>query len=316
MADLNIQENKKCRLLVLGGTGFIGKHVCSGGVSRGYNVTSISKRIPNSNDMVEGVSYYELDIKKKDAFSRLNNSKFDYVVFAAGEVNHKSFFHNDGLEVINVHLNSLYQLVAFLDRDRLQRLLYVGSADEYGSERPLAVERVREAPFTPYSYAKTAGSHFLQMLYQAESYPAVICRLFLVYGPGQNHNRVIPQIIKGCESGELFETTAGEQKRDFCYIDDVVDGLFSCLTAKSIDGNIVNLASGNPVKIRSIIEKIVSIIGKGRPAFGSRTYREGESMNIYADIEFAKNRIGWAPKINLDEGLKLTIKSMVNFDKP
>lgn len=315
MADLNIQENKKCRLLVLGGTGFIGKHICSEAVVRGYSVTSMSKRIPNLNERVTSVSYYASDIKKKDAFSGLKDNKFEYVIFTAGEVNHKSFFHGDGLEVINVHLNSLYHLVAFLDRDCLRRLLYIGSADEYGSKRPLASERGREAPFTPYSFAKTAASHFLQMLYQAENYPAVICRLFLVYGPGQHNNRLIPQIVKGCESGKLFETTAGEQKRDFCYIDDVVDGLFICLTAKSIDGNIVNLASGNPVKIRSVIKKIVSIIGKGRPAFGSRTYREGESMNIYADIEFAKNRIGWSPKINLDEGLKLTIKSMVNFDK-
>ena len=54
---------------------------------------------------------------------------------------------------------------------------------------------------------------------------------------------------------------------------------------------------------------------KGRPVFGSKPYRDGESMNSYADIEFAKNRIGWVPKINLDEGLKLTIKSMVNFDR-
>ena len=177
------------------------------------------------------------------------------------------------------------------------------------------MEHVREAPFTPYSYAKTAGSHFLQMLHQAENYPAVICRLFLVYGPGQHNNRVIPQIIKGCERGELFETTLGEQKRDLCYIDDVVDGLFKCLTTKSIDGRIVNLASGSPVKIRTIIEKIVFIVGKGRPVFGSKPYRDGESMNSYADIEFAKNRIGWVPKINLDEGLKLTIKSMVNFDR-
>ena len=81
MADLNIQENKKCRLLVIGGTGFIGKHVCSSAVARGYSVTSLSKRIPNSNDRVASVSYYALDIKKKDAFSRLKDNKFVVAIF-------------------------------------------------------------------------------------------------------------------------------------------------------------------------------------------------------------------------------------------
>ena len=121
----------------------------------------------------------------------------------------------------------------------------------------------REQPISPYSFAKTASTHFLEMLNRSESFPSCNMRLFLVYGPGQKNNRFIPQIIRGCLEDKNFPVSHGEQLRDFCYIDDIVNALLKALTSEKVLGKTYNLASGNPISIRDIISMIQSLIKRG-----------------------------------------------------
>ena len=100
----------------------------------------------------------------------------------------------------------------------------IGSSDEYGSNRAPQNEMQRESPISPYSFGKTASSHFLEMLNRIDNFPSCSLRLFLVYGPGQNDHRFIPQIIEGCLSDNIFNTSKGEQIRDFCFVEDIVEG--------------------------------------------------------------------------------------------
>ena len=139
-------------------------------------------------------------------------------------------------------------------------------------------------PISPYSIAKTSATHFLQMLYRTERFPVVILRLFLVYGPGQDSSRFLPQIIKGCLSGKEFETSSGEQLRDFCYIDDITDGILKSMKSDNLNGEIINLASGDPIS-RTVIEKVKTYIEKGDPKFGKIAYRAGENMSLMLIIK-------------------------------
>ena len=135
----------------------------------------------------------------------------------------------------------------------------------------------------------------------------MIIRLFLVYGPGQDNNRFLPQIIQGCLSDKLFQTSAGEQLRDFCFIEDVSRGILMALTNNDVNGEVVNISSGNPVTIYEVIEKVQKKVGKGIPDFGKIPYRTGENMALYADISKAKRLMGWVPNVTLEEGLEKTV---------
>ena len=73
------------------------------------------------------------------------------------------------------------------------------------------------------------------------------------------------------------------------------------------DGKVFNIASGKPVSIREVVERTVGIIGSGRPDFGAFPYREGESMELYADISYANEVLSWNPKTPLSVGLEKTI---------
>ena len=299
------------RLLITGGTGFIGTNVAKKAVNKGFQVSIISHNRCPTSKRLKGVDYISVDItKKKDLSYKLKYKTFNYVLNLAGYVNHRNY-SSGGSEVFNTHFNGVVNLVNCINKTNLQSFIQIGSSDEYGSNIAPQNESQREIPISPYSFAKVAATHFLQMLYRTEKFPVVILRPFLVYGVGQNNNRFIPQVIHGCINNNPFPVSAGEQLRDFCYIDDIVDVIFLALTSRDIYGEVINIASGSPVSIKYVINKIVDIVGSGKPNFGQIDYRNMENMALYADISKAEKMLGWNASIGLEQGLKSVINSII-----
>ena len=246
---------------------------------------------------------------KKENIRVLENYKFNYVINLSGDINHDNF-QNGGLSVIDIHLNALINLISILPRDKLLGFIQIGTSDEYGNSPAPQFEDQKEMPFSPYSYAKFAATHFIKYLNRVENLPGKILRPFLIYGPSQNEKRLIPYVIKKSLKNELIEISQGNQMRDFLYIQDAVEAIFLALINDKVNGKIVNIGSGNPKEVKYVVEKIVSKIGLGKPIYGNRKLRDGESMNLYPDIEYAKKILSWQPKISLDEGLDKVIYSM------
>ena len=98
----------------------------------------------------------------------------------------------------------------------------------------------------------------------------------------------VPQIIQGCIENKEFPVSFGEQLRDFSHVDDIAEAIFLALNNENAKGEVINIASGEPVSIRSVVEKIRDLIGRGNPKFGEIEYRSNENMNLYADTYKAK----------------------------
>ena len=302
------------KILILGGSGFIGTHLLRKCINEGFNCLCVCLKNTNNFTKSKNVNYLKLDINDYAKVKELlGGKKFDYIVNLAGYINHINFSEG-GRDTFNTHSTGLLNILQAVNLKKIKRVVQIGSSDEYGNLESPQNELMRELPFSPYSLAKLTCTNILQMLYRTEKLPVVIIRLFLVYGEGQDFKRFLPQVIKGCLLNEKFPTTQGQQIRDFCYVDDVVEGIFKALISEErVAGEIINIASGNPIKIKTIIEKIVNIIGSGNPLYGERKYRQGESMSLYADINKARKILNWEPKINIDNGLEKTIKYYKNF---
>ena len=107
---------------------------------------------------------------------------------------------------------------------------------------------------------------------------------------------------------ELFKKiTKGNQKRDYCYIENIIEAIFLALKAKKNDGEVINIGSGNPKTVKTLVKCINRLIGKGKPLFGAINYRNYENKNIYPDIKKANKKLKWKPKISVLKGLELTI---------
>ena len=295
------------KALVVGGTGFMGRHIVDGLLADGWEVASLSLNDPGGAARA-GVHYLMADLRDRQAVQKaIGNTDYEYVVNCGGYIYHMPYFEG-GHDIVSQHLGGLQNLVESLNRDSLRCFLNFGSSDEYGGNPAPQNESMREAPISPYSYAKTAATHFLQMLYRTQKLPAVTFRIFLTYGPGQDDRRFIPQIVKGCLRGDRFPTSEGGQLRDFLYVDDLVQAVRILPDCEAAAGEVLNVASGAPVSIRAMIESVQRLVGSGTPAFGEVPYRPGENMELYANTELAWRVLGWKASTGLDEGLTRTIE--------
>ena len=298
-------------MLVVGGQGFIGSYLAREALDRGMDVTTLSltERGPSSEAIdLSAASRLQADITSYDSLClALNGREYDYVINAGGYIDHR-LMRDGGIAQVNQHLSGVINLSRTVRSERLKLFVQIGSSDEYGSQPAPQHEGMRESPISPYSFAKVAATHYLQMLFRTEAFPSATARIFLTYGPGQDQKRFLPQIIRGCIEDLDFPTSAGGQLRDFCYITDVVEGIFRMLKSEAVLGRVLNIASGEPVSIRTMIQAVRDLIGTGRPAFGKHPYRPGENMELFANIESAKQVLNWSPSTTLDEGLKRTIE--------
>jgi nucleoside-diphosphate-sugar epimerase len=296
------------RLLVIGGTGFIGKNLVIKSIELGYSVTVLSLNNPTGESKLNEVCYIQCDIRSLyDLQQKLTENSFDYVINLGGYVNHSSFL-DGGINVIEAHFLGVLNVLQIIDWKILKRFVQIGSSDEYGDSVAPQIEKFPGSAISPYSFGKLAVTNLLEMLYRTEKFPMVVIRLFLIYGPGQNSERFFPQIINGCLSGNDFPVSMGEQLRDFCYIDDITRGILLTLENNEAIGEVINLGSGDPLSIKHAIKIIQKIVGKGNPDFGKYSYRVDENMELYANIQKANKILNWQPNVDIYHGLKKTIE--------
>jgi len=296
--------NPKKKILIIGGTGFIGYHLAKKSLKKGWQVTSISSRPPRKKRYLPKVKYILCDITKKKSLKKNIRKSFNYVVNLGGYVDHS----NRKKTFESHYIGCKYLAEIFLKKEPIA-FVQMGSSAEYGNVKSPQKENAKCNPKAVYGQAKLLSSIYLIDLFKKQKFPSTILRLYNTYGPRQDLNRFIPIIISGCIKNKKFPCSKGNQLRDFLHIDDVVDAILKSLTNKNAKGQIINIGSGKPRIIKNIIEYIKKILKGGYPLFGKIKLRKDEILKVYPDINKAKNKINWKPKISFKKGLKVTIDS-------
>jgi len=294
-------------ILVVGGTGFLGFHISSLLSSYGANVYSLSKSPPVKSRKLANVTYifHDLLIPFPDSHF-IRTFDFHYIFNCAGYVDHSSFFKG-GVSVLRNSFDSVLNLIQSLNWHSIKSFIQLGSSDEYGDLPSPQSESSIPTPLTSYSLSKFTITNLLLSLYASDNLPFIVVRPFLIYGPFQDSNRLFPYVISNCLSDSTFSVTSGVQHRDFLYVDDFVDAVTSLALAQHALGYIFNVGSGNHISVRDSVLLIRSLIGSGRPEFGRTHLRETENSSLYADLSRISQFIQWKPRINLVDGLNLTI---------
>tara|TARA_B110000971_G_scaffold212570_1_gene242204 strand:- start:29 stop:937 length:909 start_codon:yes stop_codon:yes gene_type:complete len=294
--------NKK-KILITGGTGFIGYHLAKKCLKLNWSVTSLSTKNPTKIRKLKKIKYLISDISKKSDLKKIININYDYVVNLAGYVD-----HSKKKKTLYSHYNGCRNISEIFLRKKIKKFIQIGSSIEYGRNLSPQKENLNNTKtFSIYGKAKLMSTNYLLSLYKKYSFPVSVLRLYLVYGPYQDRNRVIPIVIDNALKSKEFDCSLGTQFRDFVYIDDVVNGIIKSLKTKKNNGQIINLGSGKPIMIKDVILKICKIIGSGKPQFGKIKFRKDEIKNLYPSIVKAKKILNWRPKVKINFGLKKTI---------
>ncbi len=296
------------KILITGGTGFIGYHLSSRCIKLGWSVTSLSSNSPKPNKKIQGVKYIKVDIKDKKKLFKIKKD-FDYIVNLAGYVD-----HSNKKKTLESHYIGCKNLASLFLNKKIKKFVQVGSSIEYGKLRSPQIENKKnsQSTFSVYGKAKLLSTKYLMKIYKKEKFPTTIIRLYLVYGPKQDINRVIPITIKNALLDKKFNCSSGLQFRDFIYIDDVINAILKILKNRKTNGEIINIGTNKPVRIKDLIIKICSLVGSGKPIFGKIKLRKDEIRSLYPNINKAHKILKWRPKISLNNGLKRTIKYYKN----
>lgn len=292
----------KKKILVLGGTGFIGYHILKKAIKKNFSCTSISKTKPTKQKKLNKVKYILCDLENKKKLKKKLINNYNYVVNAAGYVD-----HSKNKNIKKVHYNGIKNIIDILKKKKIESFIQIGSCLEYGDQKSPQTELGYCNPKTNYSISKYKISKYLMYNYKKNKFPFTVLRIYQVYGPYQQINRIIPFIIKSCLLESYFPCTKGDQIRNFLYIDDLTDVIFKVFKNKKSTGKIFNVGTNEKIKINELIKLIVKIIGNGKPIFGKIKMRKEEVIRLYPNLKKIQNELGWKSRISLINGLNKTI---------
>ena len=213
---------------------------------------------------------------------------------------------NDFAAYERANVLATQQLLEACRERSLRRFVYSSSSSVYGSAARFPVsESDLPGPVTPYGVTKLAGEHLCRLYASNFGIPAVALRYFSVYGPRQRPDMAIHRIIDAGLSGLQFSVLGdGEQRRDFTFVDDVVDANVHAMESDLEPGTVVNIGTGNPTALNRVIEMVADLIGRGITRRETTPSVPGDPHRTEADVTLAAALLGWKPRTSLDSGIR------------
>jgi UDP-glucose 4-epimerase len=313
-------ELKDRRILVTGGAGFIGFHICKKLTDIGLDVTIFdnlsSGKIENVND-VPKAKFVKGDIL--DLKNLCSLEKTDLIYHLAAQVvvpysmeNPTEDFETNARGTLNV-----------LEKARKDdsRVVFASSAAVYGNPTQMPTpESYGFHPFSCYGLSKVVGEEYCQMYASQYGLDITVLRFANVYGSRCHGviNDLLDKLSKNPAKLEIIGT--GQQSRDFVNISDIVDALVLAGTKENAIGQTFNLGFGETVKITKLARMILRILGLLEKTVVSTTgvSWQGDVTTIWFNIDKAKKELGWTPKIPLEDHLKKLIaeRKMPHVNNP
>lgn len=320
---------KDLPVLVTGAGGFIGSRLTEALCARGARVRAFVRYNSRADigllkllpaEVLRSVEVIMGDLQDEDALEKAASGTA--LVFHLGALISIPYSYQHPVEVVRANiLGTLAVLQAC--RKAGCRLIHTSTSEVYGSALRVPIDEQHPLQGqSPYSASKIGADKLVESYYRAFGVPAVTIRPFNTYGPGQSARAVIPTIITQALQAEEIHLGNLDALRDFTYLDDTVAAFIKAAETPGIDGETFNLGSGHEVSIRELSDEIVALTGsRARVVVDEERLRpeKSEVVRLLADNSKARRVLGWAPQVELREGLTRTIawvRAHMDFYRP
>lgn len=298
------------RIFLVGGSGFIGKNLVNQ-FRKEYEVHVLDKFI-DEQFFAERPEVKTLKMDLVEEQVPADYPSPDYIVNLASIVTaERNFALFDGLISSNLKvLLNLYE--RFKEDKNLKLFVQFGSSEEYGNEGSPFVETMRECPNSPYALVKQLTVNTALMLRANYGFPAMVVRPGNLFGKYQNKSKFIPYVISQLKENQPLNVTPCEQKRDFIYAADFAWCIGQLIkNYQKAVGQIVNVASGESISLKDIIEICRNHISSSSEVnYGALPYRENEVMDLKCSEDKLSALIGQVIKFNINNRLKEYISAL------
>lgn len=307
------------KLFITGATGFIGSHLCEMSVKKGYEVVGFDRYNSDNNYGWLKNSKYLSDINLilgdiRDYDSVYKSMKGCDKVFHLAALIGIPYSYISPLAYLKTNVEGTYNVLEAAKNLKFKNIIITSTSEVYGSAKYLPMDE--EHPLnaqSPYAASKISADQLSLSYYRSFDLPVKIIRPFNTFGPRQSSRAVIPRIIIQCLNKKNKELNLGNLKptRDFNYVEDTCEAFFEVLDNKKMFGEIINTGSNTNVSIENVAKKIMNMTDRKLRFFTNPKIlrpKLSEVTNLQCDNKKIKYLSNWSPKVNLDTGLKKTIK--------
>lgn len=303
-------------VLITGGAGFVGSHLCRTLVTAGDSVVVVDNLFNGLRENVPaGVEFLPVDIADDAFLERLAQRRFDAVLHCAAQSSNAISFRDPRLDLMANQYGTL-NVLKLCRALGVRRLLYTSSMSIYGQAQHLPTPESEPArPQSFYGVHKYAGEEYIRVLAEQYGVQYTVFRLYTTYGPGQNlANRdqgLVSIYLSYILRGEpLLVKGSKDRRRDIVYVDDVVEALTRALDSPITYGKTYNLGSGRAHTIEEIVGFLLREMGhRDGYAVLYDAPTAGDPDATLADIRRIQADLGWQPRVFAEEGIRLTVQS-------
>lgn len=301
------------RILVTGGAGFLGSHLCERLIRDGQEVACVDNFFTGRRKNIHGL------LKEPD-FELVRHDLVEPIMLEVDRIYHLAcpaspiHYQYNPVKTIKTSVLGTHNMLGLAKRVKARFLLastsevygdpqiHPQTEDYWGNVNPIGIRSC-------YDEGKRVAETFTMDYHRQDGVDVRIVRIFNTFGPRmlQNDGRVVSNfIVQALKNEDITVYGDGSQTRSFCYVDDLIDGLVRMMNADDFTGP-VNLGNPDEYTILELARKIIALTGS-RSKIVNRPLPSDDPTQRQPDISLAKRKLGWQPKVNVDDGLARTIE--------
>lgn len=302
------------KVLVTGGAGFIGSHLVERLLAEGHSVAVLDEfnefydpRIKRANlaGVMDKIDLHEADIRDSDIITSIvRNGRFDTIVHLAARAGVRPSIKEPRL-YIETNIIGTYNLLEAARQAGIDRFICASSSSVYGvlKTAPFREDMALTATISPYAATKLAGEQICSNYSHLYGMRTINLRFFTVYGPRQRPDLAIHKFTKFIYQGKPIDQYGdGSTRRDYTYIDDIIQGMMACLTYEGERCDVFNLGESQTTTLSELIEHIETALGK-KAVINRMPEQPGDVPLTYADISKPRALLGYNPTTKIREGI-------------
>lgn len=302
------------KILVTGGAGFIGSNLVERLLADGHGVAVLDDfndfydpgiKRANLKGVLPQIELHEADIRDADAVNRIvSEGKFDSIIHLAARAGVRPSIKEPKL-YIDTNISGSFHLLEAARQAGIGRFICASSSSVYGvlKSAPFHEELCLNETISPYAATKLAVEQLCSNYSHLYGMRTINLRFFTVYGARQRPDLAIHKFTKFIDAGKPIDQYGdGSTRRDYTFIDDILQGIIGCLTYEGQLCDVFNLGESETTTLRELIEQIEAALGK-KATINQLPEQPGDVPLTYADISKARRLLGYNPTTKISEGI-------------
>ena len=311
-------------IIITGGLGFLGSQLAKRLLSQGYEIIIIDKKKVKKEKLfnkLENIKIYGgVDLTSNKSVNKIKINKPNIILHCAGQPSAARSFEVPSQD-LNINISGTLNMISWAKKNYTQKIIYASTFNVYQEnvDYPRLKETFLCEPKSLYAVSKLSAENYIKVYCNFLNIKWNIVRMFNIYGPGQDSSNKYLGMISiflnmAKKNGKIFIKGSLDRFRDFVFIDDVLYAWGLIIKDKKYFNNVYNIGSGKKTIIKDLIKDISSVLDK-RIIVKVEKGTPGDFLGCYANIEKIKNHLGYSPKYNLAQGLKIFNKWLNENEK-